>query len=389
MAIRDTDPIAADTTAETLRFSNRKQFIHPPAQLDGNPLLLALEGGYYAETSVRARRLLARMEAVFAQLFDKPDANEMDGYIFRALTCGGKRLRPLLVCIASEIRAGRAADEDLVVRLMAVVELMHCASLVHDDIVDRSPLRRSRATINAEKGDGYAALCGFRMIGAALELLREAEEPEIAELIARIPLEMSRGELRQLKVEFDLDAQTEADYIERVTRKTAVLIEGSLQLGAIAGGAAPGPRAALSDYGLALGVLFQLRDDLLDFAPSPSDGKPVSQDMERGIYSLPLLFALGALPENEPEGAKLRALLRKTIKSPSELRGLVLTAQRSGGVDYTIERLRAYAGTAEDAVLRLHQTACTEALLLITETLSTECAAAKKPLLAVVKRTNP
>jgi heptaprenyl diphosphate synthase len=290
----------------------------------------------------------------------------MDGYIYRALTSGGKRLRPLLVCLA----AGEAADEDLVVRLMTSIELMHGASLVHDDIVDRSPLRRSRATINAEKGDGYAALCGFRMIGAALELLRDVDDPEILRVIADIPLEMSRGELRQIEVEFDPDLQTEADYYGRIERKTAKLIEGSLLVGARAAGAPDSVRDALSSYGRALGILFQLRDDLLDYEKATEDGKPIFQDIERGLYSLPLLHAYANTAPGSAKRQRLQSLLKKHIKSEKELRLLAEAAHSEGGVAATKIAIERYAEEATTALSVLHQNAYTEALTIIADAFS-------------------
>jgi geranylgeranyl pyrophosphate synthase len=342
----------------------------PPARID-NTLLFALDAGFYKSASAEARRALYFMEKRFSERFRAPEASEMDGWIHSALTSGGKRLRPILVCLSAGLGPGGGdPDEELVVRLMATIELMHCASLVHDDIVDRSPTRRSRATINAEKGDGYAAMCGFAMIGEALNLLGDADIEDIPAIIARIPLEMSFGELRQLDVEYDLEAQTEADYYERIGWKTATLIEGSCMAGALATGADAGVLEAVREYGHALGILFQLRDDLLDYALSPTDGKPVSQDMERGIYSLPLLHALECLPENTAAGAKLRSVLKKRVKSRTDIFFLVETANQTGGIGYARKMIEKEAGRAADALSRLQANEYTEALALILDALN-------------------
>ncbi|MDR3305499.1 MAG: polyprenyl synthetase family protein [Clostridiales Family XIII bacterium] len=334
---------------------------------ESNKLLAALNKGCYKTAAAETRRALSLMEEWFARRFDAAGATEKDGWIYSALSSGGKRLRPMLVRLAAGF--GRP-DEARIVRLMCAIELIHSASLVHDDIVDRSPLRRSRATINAEKGDGYAAMCGFAMIGEALALLEDADADAVIDVVAKIPMEMCFGELRQLEIEFDLKAQDEEDYCKRIERKTAVLIKGSCLTGALAAGAGQRVVSALSDYGHALGILFQLRDDLLDCEQIPTDGKPISQDMERGIYSLPILYALTQLREGTREGEKLRAALRKRVKSPAEIRALAEIAADTGGIDYARAAIARQQGRAGDALSRLPANEYTEALTILLDTLA-------------------
>jgi geranylgeranyl pyrophosphate synthase len=258
---------------------------------------------------------------------------------------------------------------------MVIIELMHSASLVHDDIVDRSPLRRSRATINAQKGDGYAAMCGFSMVASSLQLLNDICNSEIPAVIAGIPKRMCEGEFLQFEIENCPDLQSEAEYYGRIERKTAALIEGSCVCGAMAAGAPEAVVRALSVYGKALGILFQLRDDLLDCEQQPADGKPVSQDIERGVYSLPVLFA----KEKAPQDSRLQAILHKHIKSPADITYLLTACRESGGIAYTQAAIRREAEIAEAALATLPQSAWTEALGLLLAALAEPAEARQSP----------
>ncbi|MCL2110982.1 MAG: polyprenyl synthetase family protein [Clostridiales bacterium] len=345
-----------------------------------NKLLTVLERGYFTTAAAETRAALAQMESSFATMYSPAAPSEMDGWIYGALMSGGKRLRPILVRLCAGLGAETAKRDlnmDVIINIMSTIELIHSASLVHDDIVDRSPLRRSRATINAEKGDGYAAMCGFRMIADALELCTDDIPHKATETIAAIPKKMCGGELHQFDIENKPELQSETEYYTRIECKTATLIEGSCVCGAIAGDASEEAIKTLAGYGRALGMLFQLRDDLLDYGSGgSSDGKPVSQDMERGLYSLPLLYARKTLADENPaEAAKLDATLRKDIKSRSDLHCLNDIAESSGGISYTREKIAEYAEAALSALDLLPQNAYTEALALLVTALTGPAAA--------------
>lgn len=296
------------------------------------------------------------MEAAFGARFGGAAEGDMDSYIHGALMGGGKRLRPLLLYLCGGFgpRAGDVSPtgEDTLTRLMQAIELMHAASLVHDDIIDHSPLRHGRPTINAQKGDGYAARCGFAMVSEALHLLSGFEQGDILSLFAHIPMEMCRGELLQIDVEGRPALQNVAEYYARIEKKTAELIEGSCRAGGLLCGAGPDVMDALSRYGRALGILFQLRDDLLDYDARPGDGKPVAQDIERGIYSLPLLCALERAA-GSPAGAELLRVMEKDTKGAEDIRYLLAAAHHYGGVEYTREAIRREAERARGALAAL------------------------------------
>ena len=347
-----------------------------PLEPHDNKLLSALEGGFYKTAAAEVRSALSQMEAFFTEKYSSAASTEMDGWIYGAIMSGGKRLRPILVrlCAGLAHSADRGLCDDAgdtIINIMSIIELMHSASLVHDDIVDRSPMRRSRATINAEKGDGYAAMCGFKMIADALVLITDDIPERIPAIIAGIPKEMCGGELGQLDIENKPELQSEEEYFRRIACKTAALIEGSCVCGAAVGGGSGQIMNVASDYGRALGLLFQLRDDLLDYGTASGAGKPVAQDMERGIYSLPLLHARKILQETDPkEAAKLDAVLRKYIKSPADFAYLNETAEKTGGIAYTAKAIGKQADAALSALALLPPGPYTEALGLLVTSLS-------------------
>ena len=346
-----------------------------------NKLLSALDAGYFKTAALETRAALAQMEAWFSEKYASGSAGEMDGWIYGAIMSGGKRLRPMLVRLCAGF--GNGFDESSVINIMSTIELMHSASLVHDDIVDRSPLRRSRATINAEKGDGYAAMCGFKMIADSLKLSTEDYPEKVTRIIAQIPMQMCIGELHQFDIENRPELQSEEEYYRRIGRKTATLIEGSCACGAILGGSSGNVADTVSAYGRSLGLLFQLRDDLLDYTPGAgapgNSGKPISQDMERGIYSLPLLHAMEQLSiTDKNEAAKLDSVLRKHIKSASDLDYLNLMAEQAGGLEYARDAIEHYRASALSTLSLLPQGAYTEALALLVNALAEPAAPARQ-----------
>jgi len=338
-----------------------------------NKLLSAIGSGYHRTAAIETRNSLSQMEAGFAARYASETASEADGWIHGAIMSGGKRMRPILVRLcaglgAEESGLDKSEYESSVINIMSTIELMHSASLVHDDIVDRSPMRRSRATINAEKGDGYAAMCGFIMISDALRLIGSSATDDLTMLLSSIPMRMCGGELHQLDVENKPELQSEEEYFERIACKTAALIEGSCVSGAIAGGAGEQTIRVLTDYGRALGLLFQLRDDLLDYGLPEASGKPVSQDMERGVYSLPLLYAREKL--SDKERLELDSVLKKHIKEPSDFRYLKKIAETSGGIAYTLENIEKQALAALSSLALLSKNTWTEALALLVTALT-------------------
>lgn len=213
---------------------------------------------------------------------------------------GGKRLRPALLLLANYACGGRAAEEN-VIRLATVMEMLHTATLVHDDIIDNADVRRGRESFNAKFGNQMAVLMGDWLYMSAFETSLKERSLEILDILTRLTRKMTEGELIQLTVIGDADITEEA-YFDILRRKTAYLFSGCCEIGAILAGANPEVQAGLRDYGMNLGIAFQLADDLLDFtSDDESLGKASGADLLEGKLTLPLILLCRQDPEFKEE----------------------------------------------------------------------------------------
>lgn len=269
---------------------------------------------------------LGLMEELFQDML-RGEEEELQKEARDALTTGGKRIRPTLAFLASSFGDVKA---DKIVPLMAMIELMHSGSLIHDDVVDHAMTRRGRPTVNAEKGSHVAVQVGDYALSRSMRLLERYKGTEIGEALAETAMEMCIGELQQLRGEYEFSVQSIADYLTRIKRKTAYLMANSCYTGSVVG-ELPNPwKAALKEYGLSFGMAFQLCDDILDYEGAEKEGKPVYQDMNRGIFTLPLLYAM----EKELD-RPTSTLLCKRGKSDDECRSIVEWVRNAGGIAHT------------------------------------------------------
>ena len=208
---------------------------------------------------------------------------------------GGKRVRPALVILANYVSGGRG-DSDNVIRLATVMEMLHTATLVHDDIIDNADLRRNRTTINARFGNHAAVLMGDWLYMSAFETSLRERSLEILDILTRLTRKMTEGELIQLTTIGKIDL-SEEEYYDILERKTAYLFSGCSEIGAILGGTSPERQRAMRDYGMNLGIAFQLADDLLDFtSDAASLGKAAGADLLEGKMTLPIIKLIQAQP---------------------------------------------------------------------------------------------
>jgi octaprenyl-diphosphate synthase len=209
---------------------------------------------------------------------------------------GGKRVRPALLILANYAVGGTATNPN-VIRLATVMEMLHTATLVHDDIIDNAQLRRSRASVNARFGSQTAVLMGDWLYMSAFETTVQERSLEIVDILTRLTRKMTEGELIQLTRLGQIDI-SESEYFDILRRKTAYLFSTCCEVGAILGGADTQQRSAMRDYGLALGVAFQLSDDILDLTgATESLGKAAGSDLLEGKLTLPLIYLLERVPE--------------------------------------------------------------------------------------------
>ena len=217
---------------------------------------------------------------------------------------GGKRIRPALLILSNYAAGGNACDDN-VIRLATVMEMLHTATLVHDDIIDNADMRRNRSSINARFGNQTAVLMGDWLYMSAFETTVAERSLEIIDILTRLTRKMTEGELIQLTMIGRLDI-SEEEYFDILRRKTAFLFSACCEVGAILSGADPSVQTAMRDYGMNLGISFQIADDILDVTSDADQlGKAAGSDLLEGKLTLPLILLLEKEPSLLPAFEKI------------------------------------------------------------------------------------
>ena len=295
------------------------------------------------------------VDAVIANRLNSgaPLVGEVSRYIISA---GGKRLRPallLLVCGALGYRGGQRFN------LAAVVEFIHTATLLHDDVVDGSTLRRGRATANESFGNPASVLVGDFLYSRAFQMMLDAGQMRVMEILADATNVIAEGEVLQLMNMHDASL-TEADYLRVIRSKTAKLFEASARLGAVLAGSPPEIERACADYGQALGTAFQVIDDVLDYDGDAAEmGKNLGDDLREGKATLPLI---AAMQRGTPEQS---AVIRHAIETgaAAELESIVAIVRQTGALEVTRRAAADEAQRAIEAAQRLPRNEWAEGLL--------------------------
>ena len=267
----------------------------------------------------------------------------------------GKLFRPTALLLASEVGG---SSHQRAVTLAAVVELVHMATLVHDDAVDHSVLRRGLPTVNALWTHQIAIIMGDYLYSRSVTELAQLGDLEAVRVLARAANEMSMGEMRQL-TSYDALAFSEADYFQLISAKTASLMSAACELGSLAGTLRD--RVPLARFGHHLGMAFQIADDLLDYTGSEAvTGKPSGHDLRERKVTLPLVSALSRAGETETR--EIRRFFTRIDPSDEEIDRIVDIVGERGGLEYTRERAMEYAQRAEEELDGLEAGAAVEAL---------------------------
>jgi octaprenyl-diphosphate synthase len=262
------------------------------------------------------------------------------------VAAGGKRLRPMLHLLAA--RAGGYAGRDHL-QLAAVIEFIHTATLLHDDVVDESDLRRGRKTANALWGNAASVLVGDFLYSRSFQLMVELERMRVMRILADTTNAIAEGEVLQLLHVHNPDTD-EAAYLRVIERKTAVLFAAATELGAVLCGSDAATERALADYGMNLGYAFQIADDVLDYtADADALGKNLGDDLAEGKATLPLIHAM------QHGDAKTRSRLRSAIEQGEveAMPEIVAAIRDCGSLDYSQRRARDYADAAIAALAPL------------------------------------
>lgn len=270
-----------------------------------------------------------RLEEVLADAFRVE--GDLMGEVADYVAAGrGKRLRPAVVCLAARA-CGYDPAGDHHILLGAAVELFHVATLLHDDVIDRAPLRRGRQTVNARWGDDVAILFADFLYATSFDLALSTLEPATVRMLSRATQQMTQGEF--LQVERRGQWLSEADYMEIITKKTAVLFSAAASLGALVGGAPPEAVLRFGQYGLDFGLAFQITDDTLDYeAQTDRWGKRVGSDLAEGKQTLPLLRTLAVASEEDR-----RALVR-VLENGRDFATVHSYVARYGGISHSLDR---------------------------------------------------
>jgi octaprenyl-diphosphate synthase len=246
---------------------------------------------------------------------------------------GGKRLRPLLIVLCSRI-CGH--ESPFVTKFATTFEFLHTATLMHDDVIDGADIRRGKQAAHHLFGAPVTVLTGDFLLGRAIFIAAETDNPRIIRMLASLTQEMSQGEIYQLIKKGQLDL-TESEYMDIIRRKTGVLIESACQSGAILAGASPEQEAALTAYGNHLGFVFQIADDILDYTAETAElGKSVGADLKEGKLTLPVISSLARA------SGKQRKRMEEIISNPgftlADFKELLALMEKHGGIDYARQK---------------------------------------------------
>jgi octaprenyl-diphosphate synthase len=285
---------------------------------------------------------LAAVEAEIGRELSSPVPliEEMGGYIAGA---GGKRLRPILLLLAARLAVYRGPRA---VRLACVVELLHTATLIHDDVVDQAPLRRGRPSANAQWGDDASVLVGDHLYSKSFAMLVRDNDRGVMETLARSTVSMTEAEVFQLQLKRS-GLTSEADYMRIITQKTASFMSACCRIGGLLGALPAAQTEALTRYGLDIGIAFQISDDALDFTADQARlGKAIGADLREGKRTLPLIAMLDRVTPAEAE--RVRGLLRRRTLDTAEIEGIRRLVLDHEGVEYALARALAYAQAAKN-----------------------------------------
>ncbi|MBN2664723.1 MAG: polyprenyl synthetase family protein [Bacteroidales bacterium] len=254
----------------------------------------------------------------------------------------GKELRPILVFLSAKL-VNHVTEATFVAASM--VELMHTATLIHDDVVDNSQLRRSNFSIKALWKSKLAVLVGDYMLAQGLKLSVKTKSFNILEIVSTAVQEMAEGELMQIEKARKLNI-TEDIYFEIIRKKTASLLIASAKAGAASVNASEDQLNSIENFALNLGVAFQIKDDLFDYSSTTNIGKPEANDLQESKLTLPLLYSLNRA--NKTDRKKIFKILGKKVKTFNEIKIVQNFVKQSGGIDYAKSVLEDYSKQAID-----------------------------------------
>lgn len=266
---------------------------------------------------------------------------------------GGKRLRPILLMLAAD---AFNQETDDAIPAAAGVELLHTASLIHDDSIDKAAIRRGTPTLNTELSTGAVVLIGDFLFAQSAILAAEPENPRVMVIFAKTLAEICEGQIRETLDAHDLDQSMEA-YEGRIYGKTAALFAGAAEMGAVLGGGTEPHIQALRQFGSDLGMAFQIVDDVLDLRESTETlGKPAGNDLRQGVVTVPVMEFARTLAADDPVRETIRGIITGTMSDDETVSGVVTRIRKSGALEAAETIANRFAESARARVADLPNT---------------------------------
>jgi octaprenyl-diphosphate synthase len=275
---------------------------------------------------------------------------------------GGKRIRPLLNMLCARLCG---YTDEFIKRFSTIVEFLHAATLLHDDVVDGASIRRGKPAAHMIYGAPVTVLVGDFLLARALSIAAETKNPKIIGVIAEITESMCQGEIVQLIRKGDVSL-TESQYMDVIRRKTGFLIQGACQTGAIIAGAPPDIEQKLADFGFHIGIVFQIADDLLDYmSDTKALGKTIGADLKEGKLTLPVIYSLN---KANPEDRKWMAqLIQQMNFSDDEFARLVHLLHQYGGIQYCQKIASNHVNQAREIINSFEPTETRDTLIMLAD----------------------
>lgn len=303
---------------------------------------------------------MSRFEPYFSKELKSPNylCSLLVSYLWRRK---GKQVRPMLVFLSAKA-VGGVTDASMVAATL--IELLHTATIVHDDVVDETFQRRGQFSINAIWNSKIAVLVGDYMLARGLQVAVNNNQFEVLKVVSKCVQEISEGELEQIEHANRLDI-TEETYYEVIRKKTATLIAACTTSGAISAGASPEQIEALHNFGMNAGIAFQIRDDIFDYEKSSLLGKPSGNDIKERKMTLPLIYALAAAPKEQSHD--MLRLIRRHYKRDSTVAKATAFVAEYGGIEYARKQMSVYSDRAKAALSIIPESEAKTALIALVD----------------------
>ena len=321
-----------------------------------------------AEIRVPVESQWKRYERIVKECMSGARSEVLDSVLAYIQERSGKQLRPLVVMLSAQI-CNPVTDKTL--RTAAALEMLHNASLVHDDVVDSSDIRRGKPAVHTQWSNKVAILAGDYMLATVISLIAEVRNIRILEIVSRLGRSLSGGEMLQLHAGQSMWIDEER-YMQIINQKTAQLFQACAEAGAESAGCTQRQRSALSEYGRLLGMCFQIKDDIFDYSDLEEIGKPTMNDLRDGKVTLPLITALKRAPQ--PEAEDIRSKGEKVCSAEfakedetrilEEIKSFVL---RFKGDEYAVQQMLAYKKKATEALSVFRDSAEKSSLLALLD----------------------